>query len=105
MARWDGATTTFVEPTAGLAPPAPNPFRSSTSLTYRVPEAGSVRVSVHDVMGREIAVLDRGSKSPGTYGAVWDGKDERGNLPPAGVYFIRAELPGDDLARKVVRLR
>ncbi len=35
----------------------PNPFASSTTVSFTLPEAADVRVSAYDVLGREVAVL------------------------------------------------
>ena len=45
-----------VPPEAGVRP-SPNPFTSTTTLTFSLDEAGPVRLSIYDVMGRRVSVL------------------------------------------------
>jgi len=103
IARWDGLPAPVVK--AALLPAAPNPFRASTTFSYTLPASGSVRVSVFDLRGREVVVLQKGSPPQGVHAVTWDGRDEEGRVLPAGVYFLRADLPGGEFSRKIVHLR
>ncbi|MEK9135478.1 MAG: T9SS type A sorting domain-containing protein, partial [Bacteroidota bacterium] len=72
----------------------PNPFNLTTTITYSLPSLGSniaegragvgspVLLRVFDVLGREIATLVNGVKSPGRYDVVWDASQTA-----SGVYF------------------
>jgi len=42
---------------------------------------------------------------PGEYFADWDGRDERGQKVPSGVYFCRLESGNGALIKKIVRLK
>ncbi|HYE96737.1 MAG TPA: T9SS type A sorting domain-containing protein [Rubricoccaceae bacterium] len=76
-----------------LEAPRPNPSAGQTTLTFVLPEAAHVRLSVYDVRGREVAVLVDGLRSAGTHHVVWDPR-----RVPAGVYAVR--LAGNGLARE-----
>jgi len=65
---------------------APNPFRSRTSIELQTAEGG-VRVSIHDLAGREVRVLWSGNG--GDLQLTWDGRDGFGGQVPAGAYFLR----------------
>ncbi|MCZ7558567.1 MAG: aryl-sulfate sulfotransferase [Bacteroidia bacterium] len=67
----------------------PNPFSGHTVLTYTVAKAGPVRISIHDVTGREVARFDREANGPGTWEAAWDGTDTQGAKVPGGMYLCR----------------
>jgi hypothetical protein len=103
IARWDGLPAPVVK--ANLLPAAPNPFRASTTFSYALPASGSVRVSVFDLRGREIVVLQKGSQPQGMHVVTWNGRDGEGRTLPSGVYFLRADLPGGEFSRKIVHLR
>lgn len=45
----------------------PNPFNPATSISYNLPDAGLVRLTIFDMLGREIAVLVDGSRSAGLH--------------------------------------
>jgi hypothetical protein len=44
----------------------PNPFNPSTVVRYTLPEPGTVKLYVFDVLGRKAATLDHGFQLPGT---------------------------------------
>lgn len=50
----------------------PNPFNPSTVINYRVASPGRVRISVYDILGREVERLVDGEQSPGFYSALWN---------------------------------
>ncbi|MGA7305158.1 MAG: ice-binding family protein, partial [Rhodothermales bacterium] len=60
----------------------PNPFSLTTTLAYALPRDSEVRLSVFDVLGREVKVLVAGPQPAGSHDAVFDAS----NLP-AGAYF------------------
>jgi hypothetical protein len=64
----------------------PNPFNPSTTITYSLPVEGYIELKIFDILGREIAVLEKGEKNVGTYNIVFDTKDYQ-SLLPSGVYF------------------
>lgn len=43
----------------------PNPFNPQTTFTLAVQQAGLVRISVHDMLGRQVALLHNGNLAPG----------------------------------------
>jgi hypothetical protein len=49
----------------------PNPFNSETSFSYTIPEAQHVTLTVHDLLGREVATLVNGPMSAGTHTQSW----------------------------------
>lgn len=65
----------------------PNPVRDgNVALFYRVPRAGRVAVTIHDVTGRVVrTVHDTQSREAGILS--WDTRDDRGHPVAAGVYF------------------
>jgi flagellar hook assembly protein FlgD len=85
--------------------PAPNPFASSTRLTYTLSNGGRYRLTVYDVQGREVAALAEGLRQAGSHTLNWDGRDRRGAEVPSGVYFLRLEHAGQVKAQKLVIAR
>lgn len=96
----DGTWTYLGERTvvAGVSPPPPlgaypNPFRTSTTVHYRVETAGSVTVTVFDAAGRQVTRLVDRDLDPAEYTVTWDGRDDRARPVAAGVYFLRLKTP------------
>ena len=87
-----------------LSPAAPNPFRSRTTLRWSLPQAGEVRLRVHDVAGRTIRTLQDGALPAGEHSVVWDQRDDTGHRAAPGLYFVRFEAAGRSLGQKVILL-
>jgi hypothetical protein len=69
---------------------APNPFNPVTTIRYRVEESGGlVRLSVHDLLGREVAVLVDGPVQPGEHAVSWHAVGQA-----SGTYLARFVLRG-----------
>ncbi|MBI5476883.1 MAG: T9SS type A sorting domain-containing protein [Ignavibacteriales bacterium] len=62
----------------------PNPFNPSTTISYSVPTSCQVRLTVLDILGREIVTLVDEQKFAGTYEVNFTAS----NLP-SGIYFYR----------------
>jgi hypothetical protein len=77
---------------ATLAVPVPNPALGDIKLTFELAEPGLVRLSVHDALGREVALVLNAVRQLGahTVALATDG------LAP-GVYVVRL-VAGDELA-------
>ncbi len=65
----------------------PNPFNPSTTIRFGIRTSGNVSLKVHDVLGREVAVLADEYLRAGSYERVFDA----GNLS-SGVYFYTLRL-------------
>ncbi|HLP17579.1 MAG TPA: hypothetical protein VK470_15055, partial [Bacteroidota bacterium] len=50
----------------------PNPFNPTTTVKYAVSETRMVRLTVHDMLGREVATLVNEVKEPGIYTTTWN---------------------------------
>jgi hypothetical protein len=84
-----------------LAANGPNPFRGSATLAYTLPRAGTVELAAFDMLGREVALLDRGVRVAGDHPVVFDA-----SLLPAGVYTVRLVADGAVVAtRRVTHAR
>jgi hypothetical protein len=82
----------------------PNPFATSTELSYAMPEPGWVRLSLHDAMGRTVAELVRRTMGPGRHVVAWNGRARDGRLAAAGVYLARLETPRGVRVLKIAKL-
>ena len=50
----------------------PNPFNPATTIAYDVANPSDVRLVVHDLLGREVAVLVDKRQAPGRYEVTFD---------------------------------
>jgi hypothetical protein len=62
---------------AGLAPPDlmvnyPNPFNARTIISFSLAKPEEVRLSIYDLMGREVAILAEGLQEAGEHEVAWE---------------------------------
>ena len=67
-----------------LLPAYPNPFNPSTNITYSIPESQIVKLSIYDIMGREVEMLENTYKENGTYTIIWDAVGFA-----SGIYYVK----------------
>jgi photosystem II stability/assembly factor-like uncharacterized protein len=67
----------------------PNPFHACTILEYTMEAAGPIRISLHDILGREIRVLLDTYREAGTYSLPIDA-----SALARGTYFSRVYFRG-----------
>lgn len=67
----------------------PNPFNPQTTLRFNLSEYEKIFLKVYDILGKEIKLLLYENLPAGEYTVQWDGKDNKGNSLPGGVYFIQ----------------
>jgi flagellar hook capping protein FlgD len=83
---------------------APNPFRSSTTISFELPQDGLVKLEVFDISGRHVTTLANEKLPAGNYSMPWSGKDESGRTVAPGIYFYRLETPSLNETRKAIRI-
>jgi len=64
----------------------PNPFNPSTKIRFAVPEKSHIRLTLYDVLGRELSVIFDDELNPGVKEVEFNGS----NLP-SGVYLVRMD--------------
>lgn len=64
----------------------PNPFQSSTTITYSIPAPAYVRLIVYDLLGRKVRSLVDGPQAAGSHAVEWDASGV-----PNGIYMGRLE--------------
>jgi hypothetical protein len=83
----------------------PNPFNPSTTISFEVPSAGSVRLSIFDVLGRSVRTLVDAERAAGRYVVTWDGSDDNGSQVSSGIYMYKLETGGASQTRSMTLLR
>jgi hypothetical protein len=83
-----------------LSAPFPNPARAAAEFRYTLDAAADISLALYDVLGREVEVLERGTRPAGTHTVRW-----RASALPPGLYVLRL-TDGERVAtRKLVVVR
>lgn len=77
----------------------PNPFNSSVQIKLKGVGSSIEKVEIYDIRGN---ILDSASSLKGKMGQFTWEPDES---VESGVYFVRAKLGGDSIAKRVVHLK
>ncbi|MFH1219030.1 MAG: FG-GAP-like repeat-containing protein [Candidatus Eisenbacteria bacterium] len=83
----------------------PNPSVGGVQISFHVPAAGPVLVTVHDVRGMIVREVANDRRDAGYYSLLWDGKNARGEEVTGGIYFVTLEATGKVLRDKLVLVR
>ena len=78
----------------------PNPFNPVTTIDYSVDRAGQLRLSVFNVLGQEVAVLQNGYVGEGAYQSMWDA-----SMLSSGVYYVNMIMHGQVETMKAVLVK
>ncbi len=78
----------------------PNPFNPSTTISFEIPSAGNVKLSVYNLLGQEVKSLLNNNLTEGIHSVAFDAKGLN-----SGVYLYKLELDGYTLIRKMVYLK
>ena len=74
----------------------PNPFNPETWIPFQLHSAAHVRITIYDVLGREVRRFDLGYLAAGYYktrerAVYWDGRNSMDERVASGTYFYRLE--------------
>lgn len=78
----------------------PNPFNPSTKITYSLPEAGNVKLSVYDALGREVKLLVDKFENAGRHTVEFNA-----SKLSSGVYFYRVEYQNNFTTKKMILIK
>jgi hypothetical protein len=86
--------------TYSLSQNFPNPFNPTTDIIFRVKQDGRVRITVFDILGREVMRLVDGQMKAGTHRITVDG-----HRLPSGMYLYRMEAADFNQVKKMALVK
>jgi len=75
----------------------PNPFNPSTVIVFSIPRATTVRLTITDVLGREVRRVLDGPLSAGRHTQIFNAESL-----PSGIYFYTLSTPSATSSRKMI---
>jgi hypothetical protein len=78
----------------------PNPFNPATTISFDVPKYSMVRITVLNILGKEVATLIRRELSAGCYKVTFDG-----SALPSGIYFCRMQSGVFNAVKKIILMK
>lgn len=78
----------------------PNPFNPSTTIRWQVPMAGAIKLTLHDLNGRQLRVLEAKNSVSGAFSTRLDASGLA-----SGVYLVRLETVAGTQTTKITLLK
>ncbi|MBN1558619.1 T9SS type A sorting domain-containing protein [candidate division KSB1 bacterium] len=82
----------------------PNPFNPTTTISFQLPTAGQVDISIYDITGRQVLhhaqQYDSGSSS-----FIWQGVDAKGKKVTSGFYICQVKYNNVVQSRKMTFIK
>lgn len=70
---------------------SPNPFVSTTSISFELSETSYTRIDIFDLSGRRITTLNNSILSSGSHSIGWNGNTSNNEEASVGLYLCRIE--------------
>ena len=80
----------------------PNPFNTSTIITYTLPNSGKVTLEIFDITGRKVKSLVQLFQQAGAYRIAWDGRNDVDIPVSNGIYLYRLQVNNRIVIRKML---
>ena len=87
---------------------APNPFNASTVISFLIPfrlANEATRLSIYNLTGQLVRVLQLETLQAGEHTLSWDGRDDYGREVASGVYIYRLDVGEWAVHRRMLLLR
>ncbi len=85
----------------GITSLYPNPFNPDLTVELSLPVRSNLQLTVHNVLGQEVAVIAKGSRQAGVSKFHFNAEGLT-----SGIYFIRAVVPGNmNQVEKVILMK
>lgn len=88
-----------------LSQNVPNPFNPSTQVSFALPTAAKVNLSIYNVLGQHVKTLVDTDMRAGYQTVTWDGTDNTGHTVASGVYFYKLNAGDFTATKKMLMLK
>jgi hypothetical protein len=83
----------------------PNPFNSTTVISFDLPETSPVALTVYNLLGQTVNIIENGMLEAGSHNLSWNGTDSHGSQVSTGVYFYRLQAKNFDQTKKMLLVK
>jgi len=83
----------------------PNPFNPETKISYYLPKACQVKLTIYNVLGQRVKTLFDGHQDAGMQTLLWDGRNDDGVQLSSGIYFYRLQADNFHQTKKMTLVK
>ncbi len=84
----------FATEATTLSQNQPNPFNTSTTISFYISKKSKIEISVYNISGEKVKTLTCSDLNIGKYSVVWNGTEESGNCVDPGIYVYKLNING-----------
>jgi len=83
----------------------PNPFNPETNISYSLAKETTVKLTIYNMLGQQVATLVNGVQKAGLNTVYWNGRDSRGVIAGSGLYIYKLESPEFNSTKMMLMLK
>ena len=76
----------------------PNPFNPMTNIAFAIPRDGFVKLTIYNLLGKEVRQLVSAGLKGGNYSATWNSMDHLGRQVSSGLYLYSLSVDNQMVA-------
>ena len=88
-----------------LHPAHPNPFNTSTTLSYELTVNEVVKIDIFDIMGNHVKTVLNEKQSTGYKTIIWNGTNGGNKIVPTGIYYYTVSTSRFSKTNKLVLIK
>jgi hypothetical protein len=83
----------------------PNPFNADTRISFSLDETAFTRLTIFDLLGRQVKTLISEELPAGAHEVIWDGTDRSSEVVSSGIYLYRLESGSKSRVKRMSLLK
>jgi hypothetical protein len=83
----------------------PNPFNARTRISFSLDKDSFTRLTVYDLLGRQVKTLISEDLEKGLHQVTWDGTDKSGESTASGIYLYRLDTGSNSRVKRMSLLK
>ena len=83
----------------------PNPFNGSTKIDFLLNHDTELILSIHNVEGKLVKILEDGPRSAGIYSTIWNGTNLYNRPVPSGIYIYTMSTEGINYSKRLLLIK
>ena len=83
----------------------PNPFNPTTDISFTIGQTSDINLTIYNLLGQKVRVLENASRQAGTHTLRWDGRDQMGQDVSTGVYLYTLTNGTKSITKKMALMK
>ncbi|GAF68074.1 unnamed protein product [marine sediment metagenome] len=83
----------------------PNPFNAQTTISYTLMKEAQIEITVFNLMGEKVRLLESEFVFKGTHTTIWNGTDDSGRPVGSGAYYYQLKTDDAILTKRMTLIK